>query len=415
MIGNRNIVIKREGNRILLPTIERKEVNVPNNTPSKVFLMCRIVSYDPLSGTICLKLLPDVVNDHHYQIAIEVNSELLSSLYINRAVFVDFPSSSTFLTIPLKTKVYDEKDSLYQETIPKKDLTEAKISQEEQRLILKEKQTVNITIELPAKELKFLDGKVSFEHYITHISRKVLFDIAHPFLKKEYDSIKNYFPKVLNINKFTITIHLEYREGKILNYTCQSTHISMIDDSLFELVEDLYITDYIVNSTQDEIFSLNEIAFESSKKIGSDNMQDAEWLLNKLIAPGRTKHYYHLRYLSDKHLSKTFNLRLTGKPLSFIFLLPVPTGFCMIWETYSTQEATYVWKFNNINALQLISPVQELVERIKWLRGNNKMVYLKTKPDNFIRIEHDYSGEDLGFKKWRTQLEEFVLNNKGKA
>ena len=96
---------------------------------------------------------------------------------------------------------------------------------------------------------------------------------------------------------------------------------------------------------------------------------------------------------------------MTGKPISFIFLLSNGNGYSLIWETYSTEEATYVWKLECTNPQQLPSLIHPLVELIKWLRRSNKMSYIREKPDNFIRIEHDYSGEDMGFNKWRDCLE----------
>jgi len=411
MIQGRNIVIKREGNKILFPTEERKEIDAPIDFPSKTFTLCRIISYDQNSGMLSLKSSFETVGDTHFKIAIEENSEVLSSLYIKAVSLTNLHSFSTFLDNSSKSNYSSKKDLTYKEVLTKQESTVVTTRHEYQKAASKEKEIINISIALSVNEISFLDGKVSFEYYIKHVYRKVTFEILNPFLKKEFDSIKNYFPKVLKISKFAATIQLEYLDGKILDQTCISVPISQIDESLFELVEDLYISDCIINGDRDEIISLDEIALNSSEKIGSEKIKDPEWLLNKLITPGKTKHYYHLRYLSDHHSATTFNLRLTGKPLSFVFLLSTSTGFSLIWETYSTEEATYVWNLKNLNASELSIPLQDLIDRIKWLRGNNKIAYIKTRPVNFIRIKHDYSGEDLGFKKWKAQLEEFISVN----
>ncbi len=415
MIINRNIVIKREGNKLLLPTTQRKEVEAPTGSPTNTFALCRILSYDQNSGTLSLKLSYESVGDAHFKIAIEENSEILSPLFINTVVFNDLRSLSALPGKSTNTSTFIKKDLSYKESLSNREFAAVTSREENRRVIAKEKETINIQIGLSVNELKFLDGKVCFEYYINQFFRKVSFEILNPFLKKEFDSVKNYFLKVLKISKFAITIQVEHLDGKILTAISTSTHISLINVSLFELVEDLYISDHITNNGRDEIISLNEIALESAKNICSENLKDADWLLNKLIAPGKTKHYYHLRYLSSQHLSNTFNLHLTGKPLSFIFLLPVSSGFCLIWETYATHEATYIWKLENPDILKLASPIQEIIERIKWLRKSNKTAFLKTKPDNFIKIEHDYSGEDLGFKKWKTQLENFLKENDGRG
>ncbi len=54
------------------------------------------------------------------------------------------------------------------------------------------------------------DGRVSFRHYINQILKKVAFNIINLFLKKEFDSINNYFPKILKTDKFLIRIKFEH-------------------------------------------------------------------------------------------------------------------------------------------------------------------------------------------------------------
>lgn len=407
MLINRNIIIKKEANKFLLPTFERKEVEVVGTFPN-TYAMCRIISYEQNSGKLNLKLARDIVGEAQFQTSTEINSEILSPLFISQ---INLISSSSFASSdsPTMTDWIYKKDRSYKAQL-KNDEDTAVSDRDSNRIEkAKEKNTINISIGLSVNEIKFLDGKVSFEYYINEISRKVDFEISNPFLKKEFDSIKNYFLKVLNIKRFAVTIQLDLLDKNILNTTCTSSHISNIDASIFELVEDLYITDHITNGDRDEIVSLDQIALDLSEKIGSENIKDSEWLLNKLIASGKTKHYFHLRYLSSKQLSNAFNLKITGKPLSFIFLIPTAQGYCLIWETYSTDEATYVWKLNNLPNSELSSAIQENVDLIKWLRKKNKTAFLKKKPDNFIKIEHNYFGEDLGFKKWKSELEGFIL------
>lgn len=407
MLINRNVVLKREGNKLLFPTLQHKEVDVPANTPNYLFVMCRIVSYDQNSGTLDLMSSREHVGDTQYRISIEVNSEILSPLPINRVCFVNPPHRYITLPKPSSPISYTELKA-YQEPELRRVITIDPELEKERREAFEQKTPFKYEIAVSVKDIMFLDGKVTFEYFIIPIGRNISFDISNSFLKKEFDSIKNYFPKALKINKFIILIEGECQDGKILNSTCSSSQISSINESLFELVQDLYISDHISNAGHDEIFNLDDLVLELIK-IGSEDTQDKEWVLNKLIAPNRTKHYYHLRYLSDKHSSNTINLKLTGKPLSFIFLLEISNGFCLIWETYETEEATYVWKIVNCSIDNLSSTLQEHIERIKYLRRNNKNSYLRTKPENFIRIEHDYSGEDNGFKKWKSKLEAFIL------
>ncbi len=407
MITERNIIVKREGNRLLLPTLIRKEVDVPSNFPGCTFVMCRIVSYDIEDRVLGLTLSKDLVNERDYKIAVEENSHLLTPLNINKVIFVKRPFK------PVSTEIYSQPSPSFtkKENIERTFVREPPrppVFYEPPQEIVPEKQTIEIQIKLLVKELTFLDGKVAFQHYVNQLGRRVNFQIAHPFMKKEFDSIKNYFPKVLNIDRFDINIQIEFLNRSILNTLCVSAHISQIDESIFELVEDLIIEDNIIEGSRGEIVTLEQIALNTSITTGSENIKNSDWLLSKLISANKTKHYYHLRYLSDKHSPDIFNLRLTGKPLSFIFLLNLPNGFGLIWETYSTDEATYVWKLQNLPGDELSEQIKERIERIRSLRQNNKEKYLRTKPKDFIRIKHDYSSEDMGFKRWRSQLENFL-------
>ncbi len=205
MLNNRNIVIKREGNKLLLPTINRIEIDAPANISAKTFSMCRIVDYNSNSGTIHLKLLPDIVDDRAFQIAIEENSDLLSSHNIKGVIFIKSPTRyANWEMPPINRDDLERANTRYQERIRQKELAESKV--EEEKISLK--QIATLSFLLPVKELNFSDGKVSFEHYVGLIGQKIVFDINNSFIKKEHDSIKNYFPKVLKVNKFSISIQL---------------------------------------------------------------------------------------------------------------------------------------------------------------------------------------------------------------
>lgn len=420
MLKDRNIVLKRVGNRLFLPAKEVLDHEAPPGLPRKPFLMCRTKAFNESTGTLELLLLPDVVSEGHYHIAVEVNSNAFLSSEVKALIFVGFPQASISNSAPIQSPmngyIQDSSDPSGEDDPYEEKVRELKKSYEAQLLREKEKPTqepketkiVDVNIELPVNDLKFENGKVSFEYYIYLLNRKVRLDIINSYIKKEYDAIKNYFSNVLNTKKFTISIHVEIIDRRILNYSATSPQVAKINESLFELVEDAYIEDTFINNVEDEIYTLKERAYDVSKQIGSEKILDPNWLLDKLITKERTKHYFHLRYLSSKHLSDMFHLHMTGRSISFIFLIPNQKNYLLVWETYSTEEATYVWQLDDITSSKLTSTVEDLVEKIMWLRMSNKIAYLKTKPENFKRIEHDYVGEDMGFKKWKGQLDDFI-------
>lgn len=411
MLAGRNIVVKRIGDRIYLPTSEILELEQPANIPQKQYSMCRITKYDEATGTLHLNVLSDVVTEEKFYLAMEINSDALMSSNIKKLAF-DKVSPRFVYSAPVnKNEDLRDRDSPYKNEVRTESVKEQVLSQipsYEQIETQISLQVTELNIELPIKDVIFEDGKVTFECHIHQIGRKIRFDILNPFIKKEFDSIKNYFSKVLGTKKFMVSLHVEHKGREIVNCSATSPQVSKIDNSLIELVEEYCIEDSFLNNSNDEVYSLKEKAEKLSRVSGSDKIRDENWLLTKLITKERTKHYYHLRYLSSKQVRGVYNLHMTGKPISFIFLLSYRNGYCLVWETYSTEEATYVWKLDCTNPQQLPSLVNPLVERIKWLRRSNKMSYIREKPDNFIRIEHDYAGEDMGFNKWRDCLEEFL-------
>lgn len=411
MLAGRNIVVKRIGDRIHLPTSEVLELEQPAIIPHKQYSMCRITKYDEATGTLHLKMLSDVVTEEKFYLAIEINSNALMSSNIKRLAFDNVPARVVYSAPANMNEDLSDRDSPYKEEVGGEVIQKEVISQRPSYEQLKahiSREMIELTIDLPIKEITFADGKVTFEYYMHQIGKIVHFEILNPFIKKEFDSIKNYFTKVFGKKKFTISLHIEHKGIEIVKFSATSPQVSKIDNSLFELVEELCIEDGFLNNSKDEVYSLKERAEELSRISGSDKIRDEDWLLNKLIIKERTKHYYHLRYLSSKQVREVYNLHMTGKPISFIFLLSSRSGYSLVWETYSTEEATYVWRLHCTNTQQLPSLINPVVERIKWLRRSNKMNYIREKPDNFIRIEHDYSGEDMGFNKWRDCLENFL-------
>lgn len=411
MLKGRNIVIKRIGGRVYLPTKEMLEIEQPANIPSKQYSMCRITNYDEATGILHLKMMTDVVTEQQFYLATEVNSDDLTSSNIKKLVFDNSTPRVAYSPPVSKREDLSDRDNPFKYDTSTNVVNEPVLPQGpsyEQINTQLSLQVTEITIELPINHIKFENGKVSFEYNIHQVGRKVHFDILNPFIKKEFDSIKNYFSKVFGTKKFTTSLHIEHKGRELVNHSATSPQVSKIDASLFEIVEEYCIEDSFLNNSEDEVYSLKEKAEVLSRVSGSDKIRDETWLLNKLFTKERTKHYFHLRYLSSKHLREVYNLHMTGKPISFIFLLSNGNGYSLIWETYSTEEATYVWKLDCMNPQQLSSIIQPLIERIKWLRQSNKMSYIREKPDNFARIEHDYSGEDMGFNRWREHLEGFL-------
>ncbi|RYE59165.1 MAG: hypothetical protein EOP48_01750 [Sphingobacteriales bacterium] len=410
IIIGRNLALKRERDVVYLPTLGSLHFMATPFMSNRQYYLSTITNYDEQNGTLELRILPGLIDNRLFQVSVEVNSDFLMSLRISRIIVKDESNRDRlpFMHPPVGITSNSNSRFIKNEAPAVSNLSNIKSRDVQSEIKQPTKITESYNVDIPLKEVKFSDGEVTFLHYVRQASRTLTFHVKNTTLKKEYDSIKNYFSKALGLKKFTFSIQIEFEIGRPIQASASSPHIDKIDANLFERVEDLYIDDFFASNSADEVYDAKERASKSALEIGSAKLNDTDHLLNKLITKEKTKHYYHLRYLSHNHLSDLFNLHLTGNPLSFIFLLPNDNDYCFVWETYNTSEATYLWKIRNTGEKGLRNRVNELIERIKWLRRKNKFKFLQDKPDGFTRIEHDYRSDDMGFKKWKAQLDGFL-------
>jgi hypothetical protein len=111
--------------------------------------------------------------------------------------------------------------------------------------------------------------------------------------------------------------------------------------------------------------------------------------------------------LSSLHDADAFQLRMTGK-LSFIFVVKGKIDYHLIWETYETEEATYIWKLVGPDRKSRQKEMSDHLKTIKSLRSKNKLHYIRSNPLNFTRIVHDYSQKNGGVEKWKLMLPERI-------
>jgi hypothetical protein len=397
LLVDKLLVLKRDGENLQLPATKHLVVKAPDDTPHGQYLMFRVNRFENESGELWLKHERDSCGARAFEISIEVNSEALLAHDIKTVCIVKEHSGS-YLT----SKSFNSDINLNQRyNATKPSFQEA--DEEPKRLMH------NQEINLPVKDIYFEDGKASFNVFVNPSIRSLRFEIENPFLKKEYDAIKNYFAKALQVKKFLIQIKVEYTGSEVFNQSATCLQIAQIDDSLLKKIEDDIIENEFVLNEDEIIFTADKLE-EIARALDNEEIKDPEWLLNKLITKEKTKHYYHLRFLSSKQAVGVTNLRLTGKPLSFIFLLEIDEHYYLVWETYKTDEATYLWRLKETNQQELKNEIEKLIDRIKWLRKANKLSYINSKPENFKRIEHEYGAEDNGFKKWKVQLDDFIFS-----
>ncbi len=395
-------VLRKNGDKYLLPTTEQIEIDLIGNYSLFTYPQVRVLDYNIFIEELTVKLEGGNQNEKAFSISTEVNSEFLLSYPIKEIIIVSASRSiiSRGYNDDVKNR-FDESEIGY--GAPSSlTLNQIENSYEKQLTTFNTKRFTK-HLALPIKEVNIEEGKATFNYYSPETRSSMEFEVIHPFLTRSLDSIKNYFPNALSITKFQFEISYSILEGKLLEQTALSTDILKINDTIFEIVQSRIINDYFINS-EDEIFSITEKAANLPEGIKYKGLDAESKVLDYLIDPTKTKHHYHLRYLSDKHLYRFSNLILTGKPLSFVFVLNNGKSCFLIWETYQTEEATYVWRIESEVEDKIRIEVEAILEKIKWLRKHNKEEFLKNKPDNFKRIQHNYNLPAKGFSEWKDQL-----------
>lgn len=407
LVINKFLVLKHNGEELQLPTKTGLTIKSPVPNVTNGYSSYRVNDFEETTGELILIQESGVFNAEHFEISKQVNSELLLSLNIKKISIIKKSLNKNLNYSPSTKNLNYSSNQNPSNRLPRNIKKLNSINND--LYTTNASQFIKEEFSLTINDIKFQDNYISFKRRIHLLTKSVHFEIYNSCLKKEFDSIKNYFEKALGTKRIEIQISVEVRMETILNKTATSIQISQITENLIQQVEDNIIHETVANNDKNNFEILEKIK-PFLKMFNIDEAKKTNWLLNALLKKTKTKHYNHLRFLSNKHLSELVNLKITPKPVSFIFLIKENQNYFVVWESYNTEEATYIWKLEESEEKLLLASVEEIVDKIKWLRNNNKLPYIKEKPKNFIRLEHDYSGDDMGFKKWKKELEEFLLS-----
>lgn len=276
------------------------------------------------------------------------------------------------------------------------------------------KSTITEIFYVPIKDTQFKLGGVTFYKRLNGYKKIVEFRIDNPHIKEEFDAIKNYFANILDTKKIQVTATIDLEDDEIVSVKASSTEIDKINIGLIEDIKFRYlkamISRKVANEKADSLLTIDEYFEAFSKEnlnthVFYDNEQE---LINDLSRISNAKHYNHLRYLSSKHLHEKLKLRLIHTPLSFLFLIEGNKGNYFVWETLSTEEATYIWKIYD-NSIDFANELQKIETIIRGIKEAGKKTYINSKDDKFYRINHEYSDIVNGFTKWKSELETIIL------
>lgn len=276
---------------------------------------------------------------------------------------------------------------------------------------------ISETFSVLFKEIKFKLGGVSFFKKFKELRKPIELTILNYDIREEFDAVKNYFANALNTKRIEVTVKIEVIDGSIISSNIKSPEIDRINKDLIENVKFQFVRETIKKHIKAEIdknlFTMDEF-FDSvsDEKLNPNTFyKNEKELFEGIVQIHKTKHYKHLRFLSDKHLHDKMRLRFVNKPFSFIFLLEGERNYHIIWETLDTKEATYIWHIekNSQNIKQVLKYNLEKIEDIiNVIKVQGKTVYINSNEDQFRRIKHDYSELVDGFVKWKGDLESIL-------
>lgn len=272
-------------------------------------------------------------------------------------------------------------------------------------------QNINVNFSVPFSHVIFHDGYVSFQHRIKEVYSVVEFRIDNEYIRKEYDTVKNWFSRKLGVKRIEVQAIIKVESGDVISVEATSPEIQAINPALIEKIKE-YRTLELVKAapqlvdkslyTADDVFSA--LSFEEKGNVFAQT--DAQ-LLNILMQKTAVRSREQLQLLSNYH-SEEIKLRFTLKPsFGFVFLISCGGYNHFIWELLET-HATYVWSIPEYlgEADEHYNQIEEIITGInKGGRQSYRRKYKNGETDKnaiFRFIEHNEGG---GFMYWKIQLE----------
>ncbi len=318
-------------------------------------------------------------------------SEITPTIYDYRDIKINY-LNKMFLKRNVYYRKIDKQATLFDEL-------EAEI------IVPKNNFSIDKKVKIPFERLEFRYGSISFKYEISEMRTELEFDIENFEIRPEFEVLKAYFSKTLKIKNITVTIHAEFEEGKLISQLALSNDLKKITKELIESVKFTYITNTFVGKPnaigKENLLDINQLQNKNNVKL----YDSGDELLNDFLQNQNYKHQAHLQYLANHHERTILKIRFVLNPFSFVFLLAGKTGFHIVLETLNTEEATYIWHFDNDK--QSLPNYLKLIETyLNTIKNCGRQTFIENPPYNFSRILHDYSADRKGFVTWKDLIEE---------
>lgn len=318
-------------------------------------------------------------------------SEIIPTIYDYRDIKIDYLNKMF-----LKRNVY------YRKIAKQADL----FDEPEEEILSKSNFIIDRKVKIGFENLEFRYGSIIFKYNVPEMKTELEFDIENLEIRPEFEVLKSYFSKTLKTKDITVTIHAEFEGRKVISQSAFSNDVKKINKDLIESVKFKFVSKVFLNKTnsveeENSLLDINELQNKSNI-----NLYDSgDELLNDFLQNQKYKHQKHLQYLADHHQRTILKIRFVLSPFSFVFLLPGKTSFHIVLETLNTEEATYIWHFDN-DKKSLPDKLKQVDKYLNIIRNNGRKAFIEDPSDNFSRILHDYSDEKKGFIIWKDLLKE---------
>lgn len=318
-------------------------------------------------------------------------SEIIPTIYDYRDIKINY-LNKMFLKRNVYYRKIDKQANLFDES--------------DEEILSESNFIIDRKVKIGFENLEFLYGSIIFKYNIPEMNTELEFDIENLEIRPEFEVLKSYFSKTLKTKNITVTIHAEFEDGKLISQSAFSNDLKKINKELIESVKFKFVSKVFLNKTnsveeENSLLDINEL-----QNKGNINLYDSgDELLNDFLQNQKYKHQKHLQYLADHHQRTILKIRFVLSPFSFVFLLAGKIGFHIVLETLNTEEATYIWHFDN-DKKSLPDKLKQVDKYLNIIRNKGRQAFMENPPDSFSRILHDYSDDKKGYIIWKDMLEE---------
>lgn len=321
-------------------------------------------------------------------------SEITPTIYDYRDIKIDY-LNKMFLKRNVYYRKINKQATLFDEP-------------EEEIIVPKNNFSIDKKVKIPFEKLVFRYGSIAFKYEVSEMKTELEFDIENFEIRPEFEVLKGYFSKTLKLKNISISIYAEFEDGKLISQLAISNDLEKITRELIESVKFKFVAKTFLgkqNSVgQENLLDINQLQNENNIKL----YDSGDELLNDFLQNQNYKHQTHLQYLANHHERSILKIRFVLNPFSFVFLLAGKTGFHIVLETLNTEEATYIWHFDN-DKQSLPDKLIQIDSYLNTIKNNGRQAFTENPPNNFSRILHDYSTDRKGFVIWKDLIEERLI------